>query len=216
MTTPKKGEILTMSADRAYELIKERIASLELDPGVPVEVISLARQVGMPPGPVADAVETLTREGWLERVDPGVKVTEDALASILSQSFEERFVLETLCGRLAVERASEEQLAQLEAMMPQFEEAARAADPQAWIQLDQRFHEIIYRSAGNLFLEATLRGIYTLELRIWYLVLDRITDLPRIVEGHRAIVRALRERDVRAAERAFVKHLEDARAVAQI
>ena len=205
-----------MSADRAYELIRERIASLELDPGTPVEVISLARQVGMPPGPVSEAVENLVHQGWLERVDAGVKVTQETLASILSQSFEVRFVLETLCGRLAAERASEEQLAQLEAMMPQFEEVARAANAQAWIQLDQRFHEIIYHSAGNLFLEDLLQRIYTLELRIWYLVLDRMTDLPRIVEGHRAIVRALRERDVRAAERAFIKHIEDARAVAQM
>ena len=202
-----------MNADRAYELIKERITSLELDPGVSIDEISLARQVGMPPGPVSAAIGRLVDEGWLERTGQGVKVTDDTLASIFDQLFEVRSVLEGLCARLTAERASEEQLAELEALMPQFEEVARRADPQSWIQLDQRFHEAIYKAAGNLFLENALRQIYTLDLRIWYTVLNRMTDLPRIVESHQAIVNALKQRDARAAERALTKHIQDSQTI---
>jgi DNA-binding GntR family transcriptional regulator len=202
-----------MNTDRAYELIKERIVSLEMDPGVPIEEMSLARQIGMPPASATEAVQRLIDEGWLERIDQGIRVTEDTLASILSQLFEVRSVLESLCARLAADRATEDQLAHLEAMMPQFEEAARRADSHSWIQLDQRFHEAIYASAGNLFLENALKQIYTLDMRIWYLVLDRMTDLPRIVESHRAIVNALKDRDARAAERALTKHIEDSQAI---
>jgi DNA-binding GntR family transcriptional regulator len=198
-----------MSTDKAYELIKERIVSLELDPGESVSEIILARRVGLAPGPVGEAVERLIGEGWLERTDRGVKVTEESLANVLDQLFEVRSVLEGLCARLAAERATAEQLAYLEAMMPQFEEAARKADNQSWIQLDQRFHEVIYDAAGNLFLENALKELYTLDLRIFYLILNRMTDLPRIVESHRAIVNALKTRDARAAERALTKHIQD-------
>ena len=198
-----------MSAEKAYELIKERIVSLELDPGVSVDEIFLARRVGLAPGPVSEAVERLIDEGWLERTNGGVKVTEESLGNIMDQLFEVRSVLEGLCARLAAERAAEEQLVYLESLMPQFEEAARKADTQSWIQLDQRFHEAIYDAAGNLFLENALKELYTLDLRIWYLVLHRMTDLPRIVESHRAIVNALRERNARAAERALTKHIQD-------
>lgn len=198
-----------MNADRAYELIQERIISLELDPGMAISEIALARQVGMPPAPVNQALERLIKEGWLERVDKGVQVTEDTLSDILRQLFEVRSVLEGLCARLAAQRATEEQLAILEAMMPEFEDAARGADPQSWIQLDQRFHELIYAAAGNLFLEESLERIYTLDLRIWYTVLNRMTDLPKVVESHRAIVNALKERDARAAERALTAHIRD-------
>lgn len=198
-----------MSADKAYELIKEWIVSLELDPAEMVDQAILARRVGLPPGPVNEAVERLISEGWLERSDGGVRVTEESLSNILDQLFEVRSVLEGLCARLAAERATEEQLAYLKAMMPQFEEAARQADTQSWIQLDQRFHEAIYEAADNLFLESALKQLYILDLRIFYLVLHRITDLPRIVESHRAIVNALKERDARAAERALTKHIQD-------
>jgi len=198
-----------MSANKAYELLRERIISLEIDPAVSINEISLARQVGLSPGPVNEAIERLINEGWLERTAVGVKVTEDSLSNILDQLFQVRSVLEGLCARLAAERATEEQLARLETMLGQFEEAARKADNQSWIQLDQRFHEIIHSASGNLFLENALKQIYTLDLRIWYLILNRMTDLPRIVESHRAIVIALKTRDARAAERALTKHIQD-------
>jgi len=198
-----------MSTEKAYELIKERIVSLELDPGESVSEIILARRVGLAPGPVGEAIERLIGEGWLERTARGVKVTEESLANVLAQLFEVRSVLEGLCARLAAERATAEQLAYLEAMMPQFEEAARKADTQSWVQLDQRFHEMIYDAAGNLFLENALKELYDLDLRIFYLILNRMTDLPRIVESHRAIVNALKTRDARAAERALTKHIQD-------
>ncbi len=202
-----------MNANKAYELIKERIISLELDPEVPIDEMALARRVGMPPGTVSEAVSRLVDEGWLERTNGEVKVTEETLTNILNQLFEVRSVLEGLCARLAAERATEEQLESLTAMMPQFEEAARRADPEAWIQLDQRFHALIYQAAGNIFLENVLSEVYALDLRIWYIILNRMTDLPRIVESHRAIVNALRARDGRAAERALTGHIQESRAI---
>ena len=198
-----------MSAEKAYELIKDWIVSLELDPAEPVDEAILARRLGLAPGPVNEALERLIGEGWLERVGRGVRVTEESLSNILDQLFEVRSVLEGLCARLAAERATEGQLAHLESLMPQFEEAARKADNQSWIQLDQRFHEAIYEAADNLFLESSLKQLYTLDLRIFYLILNRMTDLPRIVESHRAIVNALRDRDARAAERALTRHMQD-------
>jgi DNA-binding GntR family transcriptional regulator len=202
-----------MNADRAYELLKEHIVALELEPGASTDENTLARLIGMPPGSVHEAVERLIGEGWLERVSGQIKVTEETFASIFRQSFEVRSVLEALCARLAAQRASEEQLDALEAMMPLFREAAREADPQTWIQLDQRFHEAIYDAAGNVFLENALKQLYILDLRIWYQVLNRMTDLPRIVESHRAIVNALKERDARAAERALTKHIQDSQEI---
>jgi DNA-binding GntR family transcriptional regulator len=198
-----------VNADRAYELIKEQITSLELEPGVPIDEANLARRVGVPPGTIGQAVECLVDEGWLERVTGGVKVTEETLSSVFSQVFEVRSVLEGLCARLAVARATDEQLEQLAEMMPPFEEAARTADSQTWLQLDQRFHQAIYDAAGNIFLKNALKQLYALDMRIWYLVLNRMTDLPRIVESHRAIVNALQDRDARGAERALTQHIRD-------
>ncbi|MFN2154410.1 MAG: GntR family transcriptional regulator [Anaerolineae bacterium] len=200
-----------MNADRAYELLRDQILSLEIEPGVPIQEASLARRLGMPPGSVSQAVDRLVEEGWLERANDAVRVTDDTMAGIFRQSFEVRSVLEQLCARLAVERATEEQLAALEATMPQFEEAARRADPQTWLQLDQRFHEMIYDASHNVFLVDVLKRLYALDMRIWYQVLNRMTDLPRVVESHRAIVQALVAGDARGAERAVTRHIQESR-----
>ena len=205
-----------MSAGKAYELIKERIISLELDPGISVSEIVLARQVGLSPAPVAEAVARLIGEGWLERTDGGVKVTEGSLSNVFRQLFEVRSVLERLAGRLAAERATEEQLADLAALILQFEKAAREADSQSWIHLDQRFHEAIYDAAGNLFLENVLKQLYSLDMRIWYLFLNRMTDLPRVVKTYRDTVSALRARDARAAERALTDHIQESEDIVRL
>jgi DNA-binding GntR family transcriptional regulator len=200
-----------MNADRAYELLRDQILSLEIEPGVPIQEASLARRLGMPPGSVSQAVDRLVQEGWLERANDAVRVTDDTMAGIFRQSFEVRSVLEQLCARLAVERATEEQLSALEATMPQFEEAARRVDPQTWLQLDQRFHEMIYDASHNVFLVDVLKRLYALDMRIWYQVLNRMTDLPRVVESHRAIVQALVAGDARGAERAVTRHIQESR-----
>jgi DNA-binding GntR family transcriptional regulator len=198
-----------MSAEKAYELIKERIIFLELDPGMSASEIALARQVGLSLAPVSEAIERLVSEGWLERTDGGVKVTEESLASIFRQLFEVRSVLERLAGRLAAERITEEQLANLAALLPQFEKAALEADNQSWIQLDQRFHEAIYGAAGNVFLENVIKQLYVLDLRVWYFLLNRMTNLPRVVETYRDTITALQVRDARAAERALTRHIQE-------
>jgi len=200
-----------MNADRAYEVLRQQITSLEIEPGVPIQETALARRVGMPPGSVSQAVDRLVEEGWLERTNDAVRVTEDTMAAIFRQSFEVRSVLEQLCARLAVEHATEAELAALEAIMPQFEEAARRADSHTWLQLDQRFHETIYAAPHNVFLEDALKQLYALDMRIWYQILDRMTDLPRVVESHRAIVQALTTRDARGAERAVTRHIQESR-----
>ena len=80
---------------------------------------------------------------------------------------------------------------------------------QSWIQLDQRFHEAIYEAAGNVFLEKVLKELYILDLRIWYLLLNRMTDLPRVMETYRETIQALKAGDARAAERALTKHIQE-------
>lgn len=200
-----------MNADRAYELLREQIISLEIEPGVPIQETALARRVGMPPGSVSQAVDRLVEEGWLERTNDAVRVTEDTMAAIFRQSFEVRSVLEQLCARLVVAHATDKELAALQGMMPEFEDAARRADSQTWLQLDQRFHEMIYDASHNVFLGDALKQLYALDMRIWYQILNRMTDLPRVVESHRAIVLALTTGDARAAERAVTNHIQESR-----
>jgi DNA-binding GntR family transcriptional regulator len=135
------------------------------------------------------------------------------MARIFHHSFEVRSVLEALCARLVVERATDETLRALAEMLPQFEDAARHADAQTWLQLDRGFHEAVYRASDNLFLAKVLRELYALDMRIWYQLLDRMTDLPRVVESHRAIVHAFLARDGRAAERALMQHIRETQAM---
>ena len=80
------------------------------------------------------------------------------------------------------------------------------------IDLDERIHRTIYRSAHNPFLEATLEEYYALALRIWMMALEHTSALRDAVEEHHGVLDAIaRGAGTRAAERmrAHVEHFED-------
>jgi DNA-binding GntR family transcriptional regulator len=80
-------------------------------------------------------------------------------------------------------------------------------DERSLIDLDQRIHRHVYRSAHNPFLEATLEEYYVLTLRIWFMALDRVERLGDAIGEHREILEAIRDRDPDRAERVMRAHV---------
>jgi DNA-binding GntR family transcriptional regulator len=75
------------------------------------------------------------------------------------------------------------------------------------MDLDQRIHRHLYRCAHNPFLEETLNEYYVLTLRIWFLVLDRVTRLEHAIQEHRDLLQAVLDGNGAAAEEAMRRHV---------
>jgi DNA-binding GntR family transcriptional regulator len=75
------------------------------------------------------------------------------------------------------------------------------------MQLDQRIHRLVYRSAHNPFLESTLERYFNLSLRLWYLVLDRQVGLRQSVDEHVDLLEAVLAGDGDLAETIMRKHI---------
>jgi len=80
-------------------------------------------------------------------------------------------------------------------------------DQRDLMQLDQRIHRTIYRSARNAFLESTLERYFNLSLRLWYLVLDREVRLREAVDEHVELLRAILGGDGELSETIMRKHV---------
>jgi len=200
-------------ADKAYHAIRNLIVSLELAPGAVIDERGLIERLGIGRTPVREALRRLAQERLVE-VYPrrgmfvsGVDVRE------LARLSEVRLVLEPEAARLAAERATEADRAELTALLDELE-----AGGSELIGLDERIHRAVYRAAHNALLEATLEQYYVLALRIWSIALDsplgdRAHELEEAVEAHRALLEAINDGDgERAAEtmRAHVQNFEQA------
>jgi DNA-binding GntR family transcriptional regulator len=130
----------------------------------------------------------------------------DSSISDLQKIFEVRMLLEGFCARLAAQRVTTEQVAQMEAALEELERVPEG-DIEALMSIDARLHELLYQSADNEFLADSLHRLHALSLRLWHLVLNRLSNVQEAVEQHREITNALKARDETRAEELVQQHI---------
>ena len=198
----------TSLSDRAYHAIRNRIVSLELRPGAVINERELIESLGIGRTPVREALRRLAQEQLVE-VYPrrGMFVTTVEIRDLASLC-EVRSVLESHGARLAAERASETERAELSALIAELERHD-ALDQRALMAFDERIHRTIYRCTHNPFLARTLEEYYVLALRIWHLALDQASGLEAAVQEHGPLLEAIRSGSGAAAAEIMRRHVDD-------
>jgi DNA-binding GntR family transcriptional regulator len=191
--------------DQMYEAIKQKIMNLEVDPSQPIDETALVRATGDSAVIVQQALDRLTRDGIVEKRRGRRYVTRQATAATMHEIFEVRLTLEGLCARLAAERVTADQIAQMEQLIQQFERVLQQGDNAALLAVDRKFHQQLYQASGNRFLAKAVDEMYLLVYRLSFFALDRMGSVRTNVEEHREILAAIKAGDGRAAER----HVED-------
>ena len=194
-------------AEKAYVAIRRLIVTLELGPGSVINERELVERLGIGRTPVREALRRLAQEGLVE-VYPrrGMFVTDVDVRKLALVS-EVRVALEPEAARLAAERATDAERAELQELLDELN--AADADDHARMALDERIHRAVYRCARNDLLATTLEQYYVLALRIWTIALDRQHELNDAVQGHRALLEAIHDGDGERAAATMRAHVED-------
>jgi DNA-binding GntR family transcriptional regulator len=196
-------------AERAYVAIRRLIVTLALGPGSVINERELVEQLGIGRTPVREALRRLAQEGLVE-VYPrrGMFVTDVDVRKLALVS-EVRAALEPEAARLAAERATDAERAELQELLATLDADGSALDDGALMALDERIHRAVYRCARNDLLATTLEQYYVLALRIWTIALDRQHELNDAVQGHRALLEAIHDGDGERAAATMRAHVED-------
>jgi DNA-binding GntR family transcriptional regulator len=114
--------------------------------------------------------------------------------------------LETMAARLAVERATHDDLDRMAELMQAMLEAAHREDEEGFIRADAGFHELLCEMSGHKLLLRVWRSIHPLNwTQLSVATLKR--GLVELAERHSEILEALRARDADAVERAVQQHV---------
>lgn len=195
-------------SDRAHRLIRHKIITLELPPLSVINEQALMEELGLGRTPIREALQRLALEDLVFTVPRRGIFVADVSLTDLQKLFEVRMVLEGFCARLAAQRITPEQLAELEVLVAESDHVADD-DYETLMSLDEQFHRMFYRSAENEFLEACLCRLHALSLRLWWAVLHRVTHLRQAIASHGEIIPALRARDEAQAEAIMQAQLAD-------
>lgn len=180
----------------------------------------LAEEYGVSRTVVREALKTLSYRAFLRILpgkgayvrQPGSEIITDNLEMLrsvenysLAELVEVREELEVDIIRLAVERASDQQLAELERMYHDI--SRECTDANSFMRLDKLFHHYMYGLADNSVLQILSASLYDSVDNLWFL--PRLMYPERIKEAqkeHLAIIEALKARDATRSEAAMRYH----------
>ncbi len=195
-------------SERAYNIIKKKIISLELAPGAVINEAALQEELGFGRTPIREALQRLSLEKLVNIMSrrgmfvAGIGITD------LPKLFEMRVVLESLAAELAARRGKREHWQRMSAVLAQLPDPDHADYNERLIAIDQSCHEIIYEAADNPFLTDTLATSYALSLRLWYFSLSQVGDMRGAVKEHQQILEALKTADEEEAARLMGQHIQ--------
>lgn len=193
-----------------FETLREAIIQGRLKPGERLMEIQLAEEMGVSRTPVREAIRKLELEGFVVMVPrKGAYVAGISIKDIVDV-FEVRAALEALAAGLAAERATPEELEDMERAVLQIYEVSNGQNLDSLVERDTRFHELIYKASRN----QRLVQIITLLKEHFQRFRTTSLALPgrgkHAVEEHKNIVEAISERNVELASTLAREHIETA------
>jgi DNA-binding GntR family transcriptional regulator len=155
-----------MEPHSIYEDLKAKIIWLELLPSATLNLVELANSYGVSRNPVMLALTRLDAEELVVRQGVHFVVSPLTVAR-MREITEIRSVLEPQAHLWAMQRIGAEGLAGLRAFRREIETVDREASKRRVVELDFRFHRLIYRETRNQQLALMLERLLGHYLRFW-------------------------------------------------
>lgn len=195
------------NAEVAYQLIKEKIITVEMPPGSLIQESQLMAQLNLGRTPIREALKQLEADRLVVAAPHRGTFVAEVQITDLQQIYEIRRYLEGLCARLAAERATPEQITEMETFCQQMARP-ETLETRALILMDRYFHHLLARAANNRFIIGEIEHFYNLSLRLWHLSLAKIKPIDLDTNRHFLILQAIKERSADGAEELMRQHIQ--------
>lgn len=183
--------------DQVYEALEGLIIEGKLAPGQRLTEVDLAERLGVSRNPVREALNGLSRAGWVElRPRQGAYVRRRT-AQDGDEFFHVRQLLEIESARLAATHATEDSVASLRELLADGWDALKHKHDERLLSANSRFHAAVVEIAHNAVLTEML-GLLDKRLR-WYFRPVVVRRAPDSWQEHTDLVDAIA---VGSAERA--------------
>ena len=202
MTEPIDETPVSQTA-QLYDNLRAAILTLDIAPGERISERGLEARFHASRTPVRAALSRLEREGLILHEGRSWTVTPIDLDEIASLA-ELRGVLEPAAARLAVERATEDQLAEVRAHL---DGLRPTPDQQSGIRMGSTFHLDLAELGGNRFVTDAIRDALTRLERTRWIEVRTPEARDAAWDEHSAILDAVRAGDADHAATLLAAHV---------
>lgn len=192
---------------RVYDHLRDEIMRDRLPPGTELSEVALSKELAVSRGPIREAIGRLAAEGLVTvRPRRGAEVRSITPEELI-ESYQVREALEVLAVRLAVPRITDAELAGLDEFADQMSEHAKKGAVPDFFTANVTFHERLCDLSGNKKLLEVYRRLAGEVGRFQARTLALRGSLDGSVSEHRAILAAIRLRDVEKAAELTAAHI---------
>jgi DNA-binding GntR family transcriptional regulator len=206
---PTGGFQVQSVADQVYEVLRERIASGEIERGSRLHQEDLATEFGVSRTPVREALRRLAAEGLVDLfANRGARVATATNEQVRS-SYETRLVVEPGAARVAAERRLPDAIALMRSAIADDERAGGSAAKH--FKANRAFHLALVKGTGNPQLVQFMEHVWI--GRIGATLYEARVDPAGLAAdhaAHRTIAEAIESGDGERAEELTRGHLERA------
>ncbi len=196
--------------EMVYESLRDAIVNQTLKPGERLMETELAEELGVSRTPVREAIRKLELEGYVVMIPrKGAYVSGLSIRDI-NEVFEIRGTLEALAAGLSAERATEEEIEEMKQDLEMEAHLWETSDLLKTIEIDIKFHEMIYASARNSRLLTMIKELREQVQRFRTTTLAVPGRMKFALDEHRKILAAIAARDVETAQQAAKEHIDNA------
>ncbi len=196
-------------AQSVYEALLELVVTGQLRPRQHLVESDLARNLGVSRQPVREALHRLQAEGWVEFRPTGGAFVHAPSPYEVDELLTVRSLLEVEAARMAARRAGAPDLARLDGICREGEDAVRSGDTGRFIAANHDFHAALAALSGN----RVLAQLWTAVARRarWHYHTVATVRMRAACAEHRLVARAIAARDESRAARAVRVHIERTR-----
>lgn len=199
------------SAERAYQVLVRAIATCELPPGSAFNERDQAAAMGMSRTPLRQALHRLALEGLVETVPQrGVYVTRID-PKLMHDNTVVREVLEVELLRRTISERRDVDFARLDVLMREMTTAIDEEDVVGFLRGDEEFHLVLAAAADNAPAWEAIQRSWIHVNRVRYVQHQAPRGLRAALNEHRAMLTAVRRKDVDRAETAVRSHMHRSR-----
>ncbi len=201
-------------SQKAYNLLKEKIITLEFGPGEPLDEKKIEREFGLGRTPLREAILKLEADNLVD-VFPGkgtyvkqitLKGVRDLLQALLAM---ERATIE-----LTILNITPEQIAEIRSISEQIKEAIRKRDPLHITYFNSQFHRLIAKASDNEYLSAYIQKIRVEEQRLAFLCFSKEVSatyplrehFDQVIQQHSNIITYIEKKDAERLDEEVVNH----------
>ena len=205
------GQTLT-AKERAYNQIRDAILTGQFKPGEQLKEEQLCEFCNVSRTPVRQAIRRLAEEGTVTIRENRRSYVTDLTHSELEEAFDVACFLESYSAGLAAQRATAEQLAELEKLAGAMEKInfSNASDYRQYLELNGNFHQLIHDISGNRHLAELIRRIPDAANTV-FLKTSNLKDITHTNSEHRDIIAAIASGDSEFAKLKMTIHIESVR-----